>query len=340
MGSSTDPTPFLTTLAYRHRPEIVARAHFIDPTPRGNRSPLAALGVLLRVLRAARHEKALLLDSTSGPWYPDVLAAVVIGFWPRRKRPAVVLMGDMWEPSRSAWRLVEGVLIRLADRGITLYALQSSEEVANFPRLWGVDPAKARLSLYFYTLSEEEVSGAPEPTGDYVFAGGNAHRDYAPLIEAARRMPETRFMFATSRISPKQRAGLPPNVRAEAVPHDEFVRLMRGAAAVVVPIRRGLQRAAGQQTYLNAMMLYKPTIIPDGYGVRDHVIDGENALVVDGTPEGYHRALSWVLDPANRDQVERLKLAAREAAAQFSFSHHTARLMELVDEALRLTGRS
>ncbi len=339
MGGKAAPIPFLTTLAYRHRPEFLARAHFVDPTPRGNRNPLAALRVLLRVLRAARHEQALLLDSTSGPWYPDLFAAALIGLWPRWKRPAVVLMGDMWEPSRSARHLAERALIRLADRGITLYALQSSEEVADFPKLWGVDPAKVRLSLYFYTLSEGEVNGPPEPLGDYVFAGGNAHRDYGPLIEAARHMPETRFVFATSRIHPKQQAALPPNVSAGAVPHAEFVRLMRGAAAVVVPIRQGLRRAAGQQTYLNAMMLYKPTIIPNGYGVRDHVIDGKNALVVDGTPGDYCRALSWVLDPANRDQVDRLRLAARQAAEQFSFNRHTARLMELVDEALRLTGR-
>ena len=164
-----------------------------------------------------------------------------------------------------------------------------------------------------------------------MFAGGNSHREYEPLIEAARQLPEHRFVLATDRL---QGIDLPPNLTAAPVPHHEFVRLMYGAAAVVVPMRQGMRRAVGQQTYLNAMWLERPTIVSDILGVHDHIENGKTALIVDGSMAGYVRALHWVFDPDNQEQVVRMCQNGRQAVVgQFTFENHAARLLEIIDEA-------
>jgi glycosyltransferase involved in cell wall biosynthesis len=168
-----------------------------------------------------------------------------------------------------------------------------------------------------------------------VFAGGNSHRDYAALLEAARLVPERWFVIATHLL---EGYALPANVTAAAVTHHEFVRLLRGAHTVVVPLVEGLRRSTGHQTYLNAMLLGKPTIVTDTLGVADHVRAGETALVVPGTAEAYAQAISWTFDPANAEAVANLAAeAASDVAARFTFANHVGALLAVVDEAAAST---
>lgn len=328
---------FITSLNYLDSPDFAARAHYIESPPLGQHSLGAALRVVAEILRGARRGIPLLLDSTSAPWFPELLASALIGLWPRRWRPVVVMVGDMWEPNPGLRGLIEKVIVRLANRAIHRYVVQSSEELEVFPRLWGIDPRKARLCLYFSTLTQHDLAAPPPPPGDFVFAGGNVHRDYAPLVAAARLLPERRFVIATQRLNGLD--NLPPNVTASSVPHPEFVALLRAAAAVVVPVRAGLRRAAGHNTFLNAMLLGKPTIVPNVFGVADHIRDGETGLVVDGSPEDYVRALRWVFDPANREAVARMGQAASHTVSQqFTFERHVACLLRILDEAIRDAG--
>lgn len=272
------------------------------------------LVVIGRILQAARRERVLLLNSSSGKFYPDVIACVLLGFVPRRLRPRIALMGDMWEPNGGLRGLIEKIVIRLADRAIDRYLVLSSEELTVFPRLWRVDPAKVDVCHYHFSVTDEEVAGEEPKCAGHVFAGGDNARDYGALIEAARRFPEQRFVLATRMVG---RLNPPPNVRLGPVPHDEFIRLLRTARLVVVPIKQGLRRSVGQQTYLNSMYLGKPTIVAEGFAVRDHIDDGKDALVVDGSVEGYVRAIAWALDPHNGDQVAQMAQQGRAKARMF-----------------------
>jgi hypothetical protein len=285
-----------------------------------------------RILGTARSASVMLLNSSSGKLYPELIASAALGFVPRRRRPIIAMMGSMWDVEPGLKYQMERIFVRLANRAIDRFIVQSSEELTVFPKTWGIEPPKMRLCLYFYTFTEEDLAApAPEP-GDYIFAGGNSHRDYEPLVEAARQMPDLKFLIATSRL--RSGPGLPSNVTVRDVPHAEFVQLMRAARAVVVPMRPMRTRAAGQQTYLNAMLLRKPTVIKDSFAVHDHVRDKENALIVDGSPQSYVDAIRWVLDPANADRVARLcEEAHRSAKNDFSFEKHVSCLLSTMDEA-------
>ena len=168
--------------------------------------------------------------------------------------------------------------IRLLDGDHVHYCVHSAQQKERFPELWGVAADRVHVAPYYYTLSEEELAEPVDRSGG-VFAGGDSHRDYGPLIEAAREI-DSDFTLATGRLSADQLAALPPNVRAGRVPHDEFMRRFRSAAVVVVALQGRSDRSAGEQTYLNAMVLGKPVIVVDTMGVREYVEDGKTGLIV------------------------------------------------------------
>ncbi len=283
-----DNQRFVSTIDYDKDPRWAARARTI-------RTPASLLDegrVFVQILQSAIRESVLLLDSSAGRLHPDLLASIVIRLFPKRFRPVIILSGCMWQRSAGLPGKIQALLVRLADPAIQLYAIQSTEELQLFPSTWGVSSAKMRLCPYFFTIHSRDSYDpeAKEPLPDefahldcYVFAGGNAHRDYDLLLATARQMPDTPFVIATRLLD--GRTDLPANVTARTVPHRTFMLLMEHASAVVVPMARGLTRAAGQQTYLNAMWMEKPTVITRAPGVGDHVEHGRTGWIVDSSPD-------------------------------------------------------
>lgn len=283
------------------------------------------------ILNAARKFPVLLLDSSSGRIHPDLTAAILIRLIPAKKRPAIVFMGDMWQkdPGIAGW--IQKMMLRLADPVVQRYAMLSTDGMPLFSAAWGIDKGKLRFTPYLYTFTAKDLSSPPPPPENFIFSGGNTHRDYAPLVEAAKALPEFRFIIATHLLKD---VNLPPNITAGPVPRDEFIRLMRASAAVIVPMRQGLIRSAGHQTYLNAMLLEKPTIVNKILGVNDHIKNGETALVVDGSVKGFVDSIRYVFDPENQTMVRKMSVNAREAVLKnFGFSNHAAKLLPIIDEA-------
>jgi glycosyltransferase involved in cell wall biosynthesis len=326
---------FASSLSFPDVPRFATRATPLMMPPRRDLTIMDEIRMFWRILKIARKEKVILLDSTLGRFHPDLLAAGIIGLWPRRRRPLIVMAGAMWEPNDGIRGEVERLVIKLADRAIHRYAVQSSEELTIFPATWAVSPSKTRLCTYFFSLTREQggLSSTMPSNGNHIFAGGNSHRDYDPLIETANQMPEHKFIFATQRL--EGRSDLPSNVIAGPVSHHEFMDLMASAVAVIVPIQKGLRRAVGQQTYLNAMWLGKPTIVNDILGVRDHIEDGKTGLVVDGSPEGYVQALEWIFNPTNQEQVSKLCESAQKVVREkFNVQNHGNQLLSIIDEVI------
>ncbi len=321
---------FGTTVPYADFPAFAERAHILF---RSNESLWDELQQSWAVLREAPHVRALLLDSTSGRIHPDLLATILISFLPRQWRPVVVFMGAMWQKDPGFRGFLQRSILRQADRVIARYALQSSDELPLFSAAWGIPKSKLRFVPYFYTFTDQDLETPAPPPGNFIFAGGNAHRDYGTFLEAIQALPEYEFVIASHLLDGKV---LPPNVRAGEVPRDEFIRLMRASSAVVVPLRRDLIRATGQQTYLNAMLLGKPTIVTDSLGISDYIHDNDIAWVVDGSAESYVRAIREIFAPAHGEETLRRACAAQQRVRDsFSFERHAERLLEVLDEAIR-----
>ncbi len=346
--SASVSADFATTVTYRGVPSWDTRARDIVLTQDRKHSLIDDLVQMIAVLRAALSEATLVLDSQVGRLQPDLVACVLIGiFWPRRKKPAIVMFGDMWQRRRGIKGRLQRSLIRLADRAVTLYAALSQAEVAIFPETWGVGDGKIRFVPYMATLSGTEASaltrlascGAPRAR-PLVFAGGDSLRDYDPLIKVAARMPGCDFVLATSLLDGHK--SLPANLTAGFVSHERYNEMFAAADIVVVALRRDLTRSTGHQTYLNSLLLAKPTIVADSPGVRDYLGDGTDALIValivDGSLESYERAITFALDPQNAAAVSAMAEAGRVLVANhYAFEDHVAALLEVVDEAQRVS---
>jgi glycosyltransferase involved in cell wall biosynthesis len=241
-------------------------------------------------------------------------------------------MGAMWQKDAGIKGFIQKIILRLADKAIIRYAVQSTDEIPLFSAAWDIPESKLRFVPYFYTFTKKILAGSATPQENHIFAGGNSHRDYLPYLDAIDSLRDLEFVIATNLLDGKT---LPPNVRAGSVSRTEFASLMQNSRAVVVPMKRNLIRAVGQQTYLNAMLLEKPTIVTDALGVRDHVRDGGTGLVVDGSPQSYMDAIRKVLNPANKTAIDKMcKVARKTVLEQFNFQNHATRLLAVLDDAV------
>jgi glycosyltransferase involved in cell wall biosynthesis len=283
---------------------------------------------LVKILRAAKGADAVVLRGTSGfnQGYAEAVAALLIKL--RWSNPPLVLVADAsWDPSSAALEkllpaFLAPLLPRLGRLGVRIvdgehmrYGVLSTDETKAFKQRWGIDEERVRFTPYWATVSIP----ADDPPSDqgYVFAGGNTNRDFRLLVDAAEGLDvPVRIASGWQPDRP-----LPPNVTVTSVTVDVYDRMMRGAKVVVVPLK-WTPRSVGQQTYLSGMRLGKPVIVTDSPGVRDYVVPGETALVVESNPAALREALTWVLDPANHAEVELLANRARQAVEDNYLGRH------------------
>lgn len=133
--------------------------------------------------------------------------------------------------------------------------------------LWGVRPPRV------------DEPGAPHEPGDYICAiGGNA-RDYRVLVEAARQLPQIRFVLV---VRPESLRGLTVSANVTVrtnLPFGATMNVLLHSRFMVLPLI-GSDVPCGHVTLVSAMHLGKAFIITESSGVRDYVRNEDNALTV------------------------------------------------------------
>jgi glycosyltransferase involved in cell wall biosynthesis len=152
----------------------------------------------------------------------------------------------------------------------------------------------------------------PAGRGDYVLSVGNdALRDYATLLAVALDSAR-HFIIVTRRPLPEP---LPPNVELlcgswnDGLVDDNKLRaLYNGAAAVVVPLKPGVQ-PSGQSVTLQAMACGRPVILSNIAGLwdREGLRHEENVLLV---PPGDVVALQHAIERLFQDPALCLALGS------------------------------
>jgi hypothetical protein len=290
------------------------------------------LRLVRRILVAGLRGRPLVLYSSRGSLKPDLIACVLLGLLPAARRPPAVLVGEMWQPGKGPRAVLERLVVRLADRAVDRYLVLSQAEADELPQSWPMRRDKTRV-LPFYFEPAEHGLRADEPLappGGAVVAGGDSYRDYAPLIEAARRMPDVPFRLVTKVLDG---TGLPPNVEVVCVPYSGYVAMLRDAGVVAVPVQKGLKRSAGILTYLMAMWLGRPTVVTDALAADEYVDHGRTGLLVDGSPEQWVQTLRGLLE--DPDQAAGLASAAcAEVRERFTFDAYVCGILDALEEVV------
>lgn len=295
-------------------------------------------GRLRAFARIARHRGGAILHGGSGAraGYVDVLGAAALA----RRGHRVLVADTTWQPgSRTLerWvgrsrpdagldddpRLGHGLTraaVRAIDHPNIHYAVFSRDELETFPATWGVDPSRVHDVPFCATLRDADPPQEREP---FVFAGGDSLRDYRALV-AARDSLRWPLTIATRLYGAAASDGIGP------LPPDEYAACAARAAISVVALKRDTVRSAGQQTYLNAMLLGQAVVVTEAPGVRDYVDDGRTGLVVDNEPDALAGAINGLIDdPARREALGR---AARATVHErFQLPDYYGRLLDLAD---------
>lgn len=316
-----------STLDFRGHPPFRERVEPLRPS--GEPATLRTqLRLLRRILSAAAAGRPLILYSSRGSLKPDLLACLIMATWPRSRRPPTVLVGEMWQPE-SGWRAFpERQVVRLADRAIDRYLVLSEAEAQLLPRTWPIDGRKTRVCRFYFSPEEHGITTVAPTRGDYVFAGGDSFRDYTPLLEAARRLPDVPFLIVTKAV-PEQPP--PENVVVRSVPYQQYVSLMRDADLVVVPVQTGLRRSAGILTFIMSMYLGKPTVVSAALAADEYIEHERSGLIVDGTPESYVDAICRLRnEPETAAQLA--AAARRKVEEEFTFTSYVDTILREIDQ--------
>jgi hypothetical protein len=279
----------------------------------------------------ARNSDLLILDGSLGltSGSHELLATALIAR--RRRAPPVILTECNWKAGSGVARMIRQAGIRAIDGAVARYCVYTSAELVDFPRRWGVEPAKMVFTPCYFNVTDEEAGPAPA-AGGHILSVGNSLRDYDTLVAAAHGV-DFPFRIASDRAL---QAAHPPNVRIGRIRHGEYEELIRSAAVVVVPLRPGIVRAAGLETLLTAMAIGKLVIASEAPGIRDYIDDGRTGLIVPpGDSRALRDAIGWAVDPANAESVAEMASAGRSAArSRFSPERYVRTLLRIADEVL------
>jgi len=228
-------------------------------------------------------------------------------------------------PIRYGWKRF---LLKIISRSVNLFIVWSSEEREAYARYFGLPREKFVFMPHHASLEGYDITPSE---GAYLFAGGDSSRDYHTLIEAVRPLTVPTVIVARQAASLNGKKKLPSHVDIKTTDPIEFRRLMAESRLVVIPIEEGLLQSAGQQSYLNAMLLRKPVIVSQVKGVMDHVTPNVTGVVVPPkNPEALREAILQVLagGPEVQKMVER---AYQRVQEKFSLEEFVHRLLAFTE---------
>lgn len=219
---------------------------------------------LLGTVREVRPGDVVVL-STLGPRAGLYAAAIKV------RRPNSVTVFDFLHSPRSTGLHLRWLLRSCVD---TFVVIRRGDRVM-LEREYGVTPEQ----VHFVPWCVGDTSVFDEPTrdGDYLYAAGWAHRDWATLLEALRMAP-VRAILAPGGAVPS--ADLPAEVTIIDMPAPERGRALAAAARTVVVPLKDCDYAAGPLVLLDALAMGKPVIASEANGNRDYVEPEMTALTV------------------------------------------------------------
>ncbi|MCO5044972.1 MAG: glycosyltransferase family 4 protein [Kiritimatiellae bacterium] len=175
-----------------------------------------------------------------------------------------------------SWHLKNLLYRFVARRAIGLLA-NSSAEVHTIARRYQLDPARIRYVPLNSNIANPQMESADD---GFILSAGRTLRDYATLLNAVRQLPELPTSVICGR-NDFQGLEIPPHVQIfTEIPRATYLEKLRRCRLVALPLLN-TERATGQVVMLEAMAMGKPVITTRSPGTVDHLVDGENGILIE-----------------------------------------------------------
>ena len=237
-------------------------------------------------------------------------------FFMRRPRH-VMLMFIMREKTTSLPSRLKYALMTFMFRSVYRVICSSRSEGEYYREMFGWDASKVQF-VPLPTSPECVEDNDARLDEDYVIAAGRVFRDYPTAIEAVKDTPFKLIIVGGEGVSREFGDGGQIQV-LEEIPQEHFMRLVRRAAAVIVPLK-DKRISTGQTVICQAMAMGKLVIATRTAGTEDyidHMVDG--VLVPPGDVDELRRAIRAAGDESLRREIG---ANARNRMARGHMPHH------------------
>ncbi|WP_456737744.1 MULTISPECIES: glycosyltransferase family 4 protein [unclassified Bradyrhizobium] len=201
-------------------------------------------------------------------------------------------------------------ILRLAFRRVDCFAVFSQVERDMYSKIFRID--RARFDFVHWGVNPPTMTSPNTPliAGNYFSAVGGNSRDYRTLIEAARLVPNIRFVLVAR---PENLSGLeiPRNVVVRTnIPFGDAMNILGFSNATIVPLDRA-DAPCGHVTIVAAMYLGVPVVATRSTGIEDYIHDGETGILVDPKSSS---SLSEAITKLENDSALRQAMALKGKA--------------------------
>jgi glycosyltransferase involved in cell wall biosynthesis len=249
---------------------------------------------------------------------------------PFRKVPCVMI-DCLWGKSSNAfYHTLKKVIQKIVSRTVNRFVVWANREIDAFSQTFDI-PREKFVFVPYHTTGAEYFKMKPINLG-YIFSGGNSDRDYNTLIEAVRGL-SVKVVIASTNPKLSLNSSIPENVNIRSYSPEEYLKKMADCSINIVALAPGLLRSAGQQTFLNSMLLGKPTIVTDPEGAADYINNYEDGLFVPPNDViALREAILLLLN--NPEKATAIGEKAKEKAIKYSTEEHFKKIITVVNEVI------
>lgn len=282
---------------------------------------------LALVLFARRRHYDAVVTGRYGEYF-----AILQALWPFGRKPHLLLDVEWYSNPSGKSALVSGWLHRLiafASRRIQVFCRVEADRYSSH---FGIPAEKFVWIPYCADLATPATESRD---GGYIFTGGSHHRDYETLFGAVADLPVKVLVAAPH----DALAGLkvPANVQMVGpVQPEEYWRLIRDSALVVLSLDPDVRRCPGIITYVKAMQMGKCVVVNEPLGAPDYIDHGHTGFIV---PARDPARLRQCLQALFEDRARTIAIGV-EARRESCLRHGPQAYVSALERAVEaLTGR-
>jgi glycosyltransferase involved in cell wall biosynthesis len=242
-----------------------------------------------------------------------------------------VLLGSVertvpWFVRARRFGLLRGAKLIVTNQlNLTAGQLKEVERVIVYARSQRAELGSKAAFLPLPADGDFEAARRAAESGDYVFSGGGAGRDFPTLVRA---VDGTEIRLELVVFNPRDVKDVPPNVSVSGpISQAGFLAKMAGAAVVIVPVV-GRDSPHGQSTLAQALVLGKPVVATRSAGIIDYVDDQQEGLLVEPEDaDGLRAAIRRLL--ADDELRARCATASAARGATLTYTRFAVTLAEI-----------